>query len=102
MARTLPRRRLQAWIAKPSNKYAATEEALLAAGSSLLEAQPAEALKIFLLNGEANPDSYRAWYAIGAAQLAAGDKAGALRNLERAHSMNPKDYEVAMLLEQTR
>jgi tetratricopeptide (TPR) repeat protein len=90
------------WMAEPAHKYAATEDALLVAGSSLLDAHPAEALKLFRLDAQANPDSYRAWYAVGAAQLAAGDKAGALANLERAHAMNPKDYEVATLLEQSR
>jgi tetratricopeptide (TPR) repeat protein len=90
------------WIAEPAHKYADSEEALLLAGSSLLESKPAEALKFFRLDAEANPGSYRAWYAIGAAQLGAGDKPGALQNLERAHALNPKDYEVSMLLEQSR
>jgi tetratricopeptide (TPR) repeat protein len=91
-----------AWMADPLHKYADTEEALLVAGSPLLEKQPGEALKLFALDAEANPASYRAWYAVGAAQLGAGDKAAALATLEKAHALNPKDYDLAMLLEQAR
>jgi tetratricopeptide (TPR) repeat protein len=90
------------WSDEPAHKYADTEDALLTAGSSLLKAHPAEALKLFRLDAEANPHSYRAWYAIGAAQLAAGDKTTALENLERARALNPKDYEVTSLLDQSR
>jgi tetratricopeptide (TPR) repeat protein len=92
----------RAWIAVPAHKYADTEEPLLLAGSPLLEANPAEALKLFALDAEANPASYRAWFAVGAAQLGAGDKAAARASLERAQAMNPKDYDVAKLLEQAR
>lgn len=90
------------WSEDPLHRYADAEEDLLLAGMPMLEAHPADALRIFELDAERNPHSWRAWYAKGAAQLAAGDAKAALGSLERAEGMNPRDYDLAMLLEQAR
>ncbi|HEY0379302.1 MAG TPA: tetratricopeptide repeat protein [Pyrinomonadaceae bacterium] len=87
----------------PLNRYAATEEPLLAAGQRLLdEKKPEQALVLFKLNEEENPHSFRAYFAIAEAQLWLGNKAEAIRNLERALELNPKSYDVAESLRQTR
>ena len=87
---------------QPAHRYAYTEEVVLIVGQGLLEKRPADALRLFQANARDYPDSYRAWYALGAAQLATGDKPAAIASLERAVAMNPKDYELGKLLEEAR
>ena len=89
--------------ADPFNKYAATEEPLLNTGERLLnQKKPPEALVLFKLDAEDNPHSYRAYYAMGVAYFRMGNKEQAVKNLERASEMNPKNYDVAQWLRQTK
>jgi tetratricopeptide (TPR) repeat protein len=85
------------------NKYADTEEPLLIAGQRLLdEKKPEQALTLFKLNAEDSPHSFRAYYALGEAYFQAGNKEEAVKNLERALQLNPKNYDVAERLRQLR
>jgi tetratricopeptide (TPR) repeat protein len=85
------------------NKYADTEEPLLIAGQRLLdESKPEQALALFKLNAEDNPQSFRSYYALGEAYFQTGNKERAAKNLERALELNPKNYEVAERLKQLR
>jgi tetratricopeptide (TPR) repeat protein len=96
-------KRFREFRADPANRYADTEEALLRAGQRLLdEKKPEQALALFRLDAEENPHSFRAYYAAGYAYHLGGDKAQAVRHLEKALAMNPKSYEVAVLLRQVR
>jgi len=94
-------KRFREFKADPVNKYAETEEPLLTAGQRLLnEKKPAQALALFKLDAEENPHSFRAYYALGYAHSLVGDRGQAVRELERALGMSPKNYEVAELLRQ--
>jgi tetratricopeptide (TPR) repeat protein len=96
-------KRYREFKADPANKYAATEEALLVAGQRLLnEKKPEQALVLFKLDAEEHPYSFRAYYASGYAYFMSGNREQALKNLERALEMSPKNYDVAMLLRQVR
>ncbi len=87
----------------PLNRYAATEDPLLVAGQRLLdEKKPEQALVLFKLNEEENPHSFRAYFAVGSALSQLGNKAEAIKNLERALELNPKSYDVAETLRQAR
>ena len=89
--------------ADPANKFAAAEEPLLIAGQRLLnEKKPAQALVLFKLDMDENPHSFRAYYATGLAYFRSGNKEQALKNLERALEMSPKNYDVAELLKQVK
>jgi tetratricopeptide (TPR) repeat protein len=89
--------------ADPVNKYAGTEEPLLIAGQRLLnEKKPAQALVLFKLDAEENPHSFRAYYAMGFAYFQSGNKEQAVKNLERALEISPKNYDVAELLRQVK
>jgi tetratricopeptide (TPR) repeat protein len=89
--------------ADPLNKYAATEEPLLIAGQRLLnEKKPEQALALFKLDAEENPHSFRAYYAMGFAYFRGSNKEQAVKNLERALEMSPKNYDVAELLRQVK
>lgn len=92
-------KRFREFKADPVNKYAATEEALLVAGQRLLnEQKPQQALVLFKLDGEDNPHSFRAYYAMGVAYFRSGDKEQAMKNLERALAMSPKNHDVAEVI----
>ncbi|HZI19228.1 MAG TPA: hypothetical protein VEY09_11580 [Pyrinomonadaceae bacterium] len=96
-------KRFREFKADPVNKYAATEEPLLVAGQRLLnEKKPEQALALFRLDAEENPHSFRAYYAMGYARSLTGDREQAVRDLERALEMSPKNYDVAELLRQLR
>jgi tetratricopeptide (TPR) repeat protein len=96
-------KRFREFRADPVNKYADVEEPLLLAGERLLkEKKPEQALVLFRLDAEENPHSFRAYYAMGYAQHLKGSKEQALKHLEKALVLNPKSYEVAMLLRQLR
>ena len=84
-------------------KYYSTEDALLTVGQQLLnKKRPADALRVFQLDKNDNPDSFRAYFALGAAYVDLGNRKIALENLEKAHSMDPKNYDVVQLLENLR
>jgi hypothetical protein len=88
---------------KPENKFASTEEALLNSGQQLLnEKKPDQALKIFELDLAENPQSFRGYFAVGAAYAEMDKRAEAASYLEKALAMNPKDYEIAHLLKELR
>lgn len=94
-------KRFREFKADPLNKYAETEEPILTVGQRLLnEKKPEQALVLFKLDAEENPYSFRAFFAMGAAYLDSGNREQALKNLERAHAMNPKSYDVAEALKQ--
>jgi tetratricopeptide (TPR) repeat protein len=85
--------------ANPSRKYYDTEDALLTVGQRLLnEKKLAGALRFFQLDAEDNPASVRAYFAVGAAYSDLGNKKLAVENLERAHAIDPKNYDVMQLL----
>ncbi|HWW76170.1 MAG TPA: tetratricopeptide repeat protein [Pyrinomonadaceae bacterium] len=79
------------------------EETLLAAGQRLLDGKkPEQALALFRLDAEANPHSYNAHFAVGAALLRMGDREQAARNFEKALELNPKSYEASEGLKEAR
>ncbi|MBV8859769.1 MAG: tetratricopeptide repeat protein [Acidobacteria bacterium] len=83
------------------NKYAETEEPLLVAGERMLdEKKPEQALALFKLDAEENPQSPRALYAVGVAHFRLGNKEQASKSLEKALELDPKFYEAADLLGQ--
>jgi tetratricopeptide (TPR) repeat protein len=97
----LAAKRFREFMAEPFNRYAAIEEPLLVVGQRLLdENKPDQALTLFNLNAESNPDSFRAYFAIGEAYFRLGNKEQAARNLEKALELNPKSYDVAERLRQ--
>lgn len=82
--------------AAPVNKYAATEEPLLVAGSRLLnEKKPEQALILFKLNAEENSSSFRTFFALGEAYFQMGNKESAIKNFEKSLQINPKFYDAA-------
>ncbi|HEX8354261.1 MAG TPA: tetratricopeptide repeat protein [Pyrinomonadaceae bacterium] len=92
-------KRFREFRADPVNKYAAAEEPLLVAGQRLLnEKKHAQALALFKLVAEESPHSFRPYHAMGYAHFALGDRGQALKNLERALELSPKNYDVAELL----
>jgi tetratricopeptide (TPR) repeat protein len=96
-------KRFREFKADAVNKYAATEEPLLVAGQRLLnEKKYAQALALFKVVAEERPHSFRGYHAMGYAYFALGDKAQAVKNLERALELNPKNYDVAELLRQAK
>lgn len=96
-------KQFRAFKAEPSNKYAATEEALLAAGWRLLEEKKtAQALTLFELAVEESPRSFHGYHALGQAHFTAGDREQAARLLEKALELSPKSYDVAELLRKVR
>jgi tetratricopeptide (TPR) repeat protein len=99
----LAAKKFREFKANPTNRYAATEDALLVAGQRLLDEQkPEQALVLFKLNEGENPHSFRAYFAVGEALFRIGNKAEAVKNLERALELNPKSYDVAESLRQAR
>ncbi|MFL6254496.1 MAG: tetratricopeptide repeat protein [Pyrinomonadaceae bacterium] len=83
------------------NKFAETEEPLLGAGQRMLnEKKPEQALLLFKLAAEENPNSPRAHFANGYAHSLAGNKEQALKSLEKALEFDPKYYEATELLQQ--
>lgn len=59
----------------------------------------ADALRFYVLDTELNPTSALAFRDAGQAQLAAGDTAGAVRSLQKAIALNPRDQQTKGLLE---
>ena len=97
----LVEKRFLAFKTKSENKYYETEDALLTVGQRLLnEKKPADALRLFQLDVKDNPKSFRAYYAAGAAYAELGNKKSAIENLQRALSMDPKNYDVSQLLKE--
>ena len=87
----------------PANRYAAAEEPLLVAGQRLLnEKKPEQALQLFRLVVEEYPHSFRGYFAVGVAHQLAGNRAEAVKNLERSLELNPKNYEAAQELRRAR
>ncbi len=87
----------------PANRYAATEEPLLVAGQRLLnEKKPEQALQLFKLVAEEYPHSFRGSFAVGVAHLQSGNRAEAVKNLERSLELNPKNYDAAEELRRAR
>jgi hypothetical protein len=96
-------KRFREFKADAVNKYATTEEPLLVAGQRLLnEKKYAQALALFKVVAEESPHSFRGYHAMGYAYFALGDKAQAVKNLEKALELNPKSYDVAELLRQAK
>jgi tetratricopeptide (TPR) repeat protein len=94
-------KQLREFRAEPLNKYADIEEPLLITGQRLLDQnKPEQALTLFKLDAEANPHSFRAYFAMGEAYFRSGDKEQAARNFEKALELNPKSYDVADRLRQ--
>ncbi|HKQ99488.1 MAG TPA: tetratricopeptide repeat protein, partial [Pyrinomonadaceae bacterium] len=94
-------KRFREFKAEPVNAYAATEEALLIAGQRLLnEKKPEQALALFKLDAEENPDSFRAYLALGEAYSRIGNKEQAVKNMKKALELNPKSYDAAESLRQ--
>jgi tetratricopeptide (TPR) repeat protein len=80
--------------AEPINKYAATEEPLLIAGSRFLSQKKLEqALVLFKLNAEEHPHSFRSWFALGETYFQMGNKEQAIKNFEKSLELNPKYYD---------
>ena len=78
-----------------SNKYATTEQALLEAGQRLLnEKKYGDAARLFQINAERNPNSFRAYFALGEALARLGKKDLAITNFEKSLRLNPKNYDV--------
>jgi len=99
----LAAKRFREFKAEPANKYAETEEPLLAAGARLLgENKPEQALALFKLDAEENPRSFRAHFAVGEAHFRGGHKALAAESFERALRLNLKYYDAAERLKQSR
>lgn len=94
-------KRFREFKADYANKYAEAEEPLLVAGERMLnEKKPEQALALFKLDAEENPQSPRAHYAVGVAHFRLGNKEQALKSLEKALELEPKFYEAADLLRQ--
>ncbi len=94
-------KRYRQFKAQVINKYADTEEPLLKAGQRMLnEKKPEQALVLFQLVRDEHPNSYRGYFAIGAALSLTPNKADAIKNLEQALRMSPKNYDVHNLLRQ--
>ncbi|MDQ4120349.1 MAG: S41 family peptidase [Acidobacteriota bacterium] len=85
------------FMAQPAHRYAYTEQPLLEGGQRLLnEKKPEQALVLFKLNAEANPHSFRAYFALGETYTRIGNKELAILNLEKSLAINPKTYDVLM------
>ena len=85
--------------AAPLNKFAATMETLLVTGQRLLDQkQPKEALELFKLVVEENPDSFRGYFATGVAYVRVGNKEMAIARFKRALELSPNNYDVSMQL----
>lgn len=83
------------FVADPLNKFASTEQSLLEAGQRLLnEKKYEQAVVIFQLNAERNPDSFLAYFALGEAYSRIGKRDLALENFEKSLRLNPKNYDV--------
>ena len=94
-------RKFREFKADPINKYTDTEEPLLVLGQKLLDAKkPEQALKVFELNAEENPHSFRTYFALGEAHSRLGNRELAIKNLRKSLEINPKTYEVAEGLKQ--
>jgi tetratricopeptide (TPR) repeat protein len=79
----------------PVNKYASTEQSLLEAGQRLLnEKKYDEAAVLFQINAAQNPNSFRAYFALGEAYARIGKKELAIENFEKSLRINPKNYDV--------
>lgn len=76
------------------------EAALADVGAALrTRGKTADALRFYLLNTEMSPNSAFAFSQAAGAQLAAGDTASAVRNLQKALSINPNDRQAKGMLD---
>jgi tetratricopeptide (TPR) repeat protein len=83
------------FIKNPIHKYASTEQPLLEAGQRLLnEKKYNEAAVLFQINAERNPNSFRAYFALGETFARIGKKDLAIENFEKSLRINPKNYDV--------
>ena len=97
----LAAKRFRDFMTEPAHRYYHVEQPLLEAGQRLLnEKKPEQALVIFKLNAEANPHSFRSYFALGETYFLIENKELAIRNLEKSLELNPKNYEVSMRLKQ--
>lgn len=88
-------KRFREFKAEPINKYAYTELPLLDAGQRFLnEKKYEDAARLFQVNAEENPNSYRSYFALGEAYSRIGKRELALENFEKSIKMNPKIYEI--------
>lgn len=88
-------RKCKEFKSMPIHKYFHTEEALLEIGQKLLrQGKPGQAVSIFKLNVEHNPDSYISYYALGEAYAGSNQTELALINFKKALMINPKEYSV--------
>ncbi|HSK70166.1 MAG TPA: hypothetical protein VK892_00615 [Pyrinomonadaceae bacterium] len=96
-------KRYHEFMAEPAHHYYHVEQPLLEAGQRLLnEKKPEQALALFKLNAEANPHSFRSYFALGETYFQIGNKESAVQNLEKSLLLNPKMYEVRQRLKQIR
>jgi tetratricopeptide (TPR) repeat protein len=91
------------FIAEPAHRYAWTEQPLLEAGQRLLnEKKPEQAAVLFQIDVEKNPQSFRAYFALGAAYSEMGKKDLAIANFEKSLQLNPKNYDVIQSLREVK
>ena len=96
-------KRFNEFVAEPANRYAWTEQPLLEAGQRLLnEKKPAEAAVLFQIDAEKNPQSFRAYFALGEAYFQMKKIDLAVANFERSLRLNPKNYELIQRLREAK
>jgi hypothetical protein len=92
-------KRFREFMADPANRYADTEEPVLAAGQRLLnEKKNGQALVLFKFVAEGHPHSPRAHFALAVTQSLVGDDGQAVKSLEKVLGLDPKHYEAAEML----
>ena len=89
--------------ALPINRYTDTEQPMLQAAERLLdEKKNEEAAKLLNVYVQENPRSFKAFFVLGEAYLAARKKDLAIANFEKALKIMPKNYTIAQRLKQLR
>jgi tetratricopeptide (TPR) repeat protein len=92
-------KRFREFMADPANRYADTEEPVLAAGQRMLnEKKNGQALALFKFAAEGHPHSPRAHFALAVTQSLVGDDGQAVKSLEKVLGLDPKHYEAAEML----
>ena len=88
---------------KQSNDYYVSESQLNALGYRLLSMNKVrEAIEIFKLNVEADPQSANVYDSLGQAYMTNGDKELAIRNYQRAVELNPQNTNAIEMLKRLR
>ncbi len=91
------------FMAEPAHRYTWTEQPLLEAGQRLLnEKKPEQAAVLFQIDVEKNPESFRAYFALGESYFQMGKKDLAIANFERSLELNPKNYDVIQRLREAK